>query len=111
MIIQGLFNGIWLFDDYLWQEGEGGGGEGGGEKEHIYNRPKGGLVPPPKEGLWRGGGSDGDYWVLILKIIESTDLVRSKNKPRFVTAILSLEYGFLVYLSDVGSKLWELVNL
>ena len=40
--------GIWLFDVYLWQEG---GGEGG-EKEHIYNHPKGGLVPPPKEGLW-----------------------------------------------------------
>ena len=39
---------IWLFDVYLWQEG---GGEGG-EKEHIYNHPKGGLVPPPKEGLW-----------------------------------------------------------
>ena len=40
---------------YLCQEGgEGveGGGEGRGEKEHIYNRPKGGLVPPPKEGLW-----------------------------------------------------------
>ena len=33
---------------YLCQEGEGGGGE----KEHIYNHPKGGLVPPPKEGLW-----------------------------------------------------------
>ena len=36
---------------YLCQEG---GGEGG-EKEHIYNHPKGGLVPPPKEGLWGGG--------------------------------------------------------
>ena len=53
----------------------------------------------------RGGGSDGDYWVLILKIIESTDLVKSKNKHRFVTAILSIEYGFLVYLSDGGSKI------
>ena len=41
--------GIWLFDVYLWQEGEGGGE--GGEMEHIYNQPKGGLVPPPKEGL------------------------------------------------------------
>ena len=67
MIIQGLFNGIRLFDDYLWQEGEGEGE--GGEKEHIYNRPKGGLVPPPKEGLWRGGVGWGllgaypeDYW-------------------------------------------------
>ena len=65
MIIHGLFTWIWLFDDYLWQEG----GEGGGEKEHIYNRPKGGLVPPPKEGLWRGGVGLGllgaypeDYW-------------------------------------------------
>ena len=38
-----------IFDAYLSQEG-GEGGEGG-EKEHIYNRPKGGLVPPPKEGL------------------------------------------------------------
>ena len=38
--------GIWLFDVYLCQEG----GEGG-EMEHIYNHPKGGLVPPPKEGL------------------------------------------------------------
>ena len=36
---------------YLCQEG---GGEGG-EKEHIYNHPKGGLVPPPKEGLWGVG--------------------------------------------------------
>ena len=36
---------------YLCQEGGEGGGEGG-EKEHIYNHPKGGLVPPPKEGLW-----------------------------------------------------------
>ena len=53
----------------------------------------------------KGGGSDGDYWVLILKIIESTDLVRSKNKPRFVTAILSIEDGFFVYLSDVGFKI------
>ena len=35
-----------IFDAYLSQEGEGGG-----EKEHIYNHPKGGLVPPPKEGL------------------------------------------------------------
>ena len=40
---------------YLCQEG--GGGEG--EKEHIYNRPKGGLVPPPKEGLWGVGGVGG----------------------------------------------------
>ena len=36
-------------------QGEGGGGE----KEHIYNHPKGGLVPPPKEGLWLGGGGVG----------------------------------------------------
>ena len=40
---------------YLCQEG---GGEGG-EKEHIYNHPKGGLVPPPKEGSWLGGGGGG----------------------------------------------------
>ena len=39
----------YIFDAYLSQEGEGGGG---GEMEHIYNHPKGGLVPPPKEGLW-----------------------------------------------------------
>ena len=44
-----------------------------------------------------GGGSDGDDWVLILKIIESTDLVRSQNKPRFVTAILDIYYGVMVY--------------
>ena len=35
---------------YLCQEG------GEGEMEHIYNRPKGGLVPPPKGGLWGVGG-------------------------------------------------------
>ena len=51
------------------------------------------------------GGSDGDYGVLILKIIESTDFVKSKNKHRFVTAILSIEFGFLVYLSDVWSNI------
>ena len=44
---------------YLCQEG-GGGGEG--EKEHIYNHPKGGLVPPPKEGLWLGGGGVKGCW-------------------------------------------------
>ena len=44
-----------------------------------------------------GGGSDGDYWVAILKIIESTDLVKSKNKPHFVTAILAIYYGLMVY--------------
>ena len=69
MIIHGLFTRIWLFDVYLCQEGGGGGGGGEGEKEHIYNRPKGGLVPPPKEGLWVGGVGWGllgaypeDYW-------------------------------------------------
>ena len=41
---------------YLCQEGEGEGEGEGGEKEHIYNHPKGGLVPPPKEGLWGVGG-------------------------------------------------------
>ena len=40
-------------------QGGGEGGGGGGEKEHIYNHPKGGLVPPPKEGLWLGGGGVG----------------------------------------------------
>ena len=39
-----------------------GGGGGGGEKEHIYNHPKGGLVPPPKEGLWLGEGGIGGCW-------------------------------------------------
>ena len=41
-----------IFNAYLSQEG-------GGEKEHIYNHPKGGLVPPPKEGLWGVGGVGG----------------------------------------------------
>ena len=45
----------------------------------------------------KGGGSDGDYWVLILRIIETVNLVKSKNKPRFVTAILAIDYGFMVY--------------
>ena len=53
---------------YLCQEGEGGGGEGGGEKEHIYNHPKGGLVPPPKEGLWGVGGVGGtDFFFLLFR--------------------------------------------
>ena len=44
----------YIFNAYLSQEGEGGEG---GEMEHIYNHPKGGLVPPPKEGLcgWEVG--------------------------------------------------------
>ena len=47
---------------YLCQEGEGGG-----EKEHIYNHPKGGLVPPPKEGLWGVGGVGGtDFFFLLI---------------------------------------------
>ena len=44
--------------------------------------------------------------MLIQKIIiEIVELVKSRNKPRFVTTILSIEYGFLVYLSDGGSKI------
>ena len=45
---------------YLCPEG------GGGEKEHIYNRPKGGLVPPPKEGLWGVGGFGGTTFLFFL---------------------------------------------
>ena len=45
---------------YLCQEG---GGEG--EMEHIYNHPKGGLVPPPKEGLWGVGGVGGTIFFLF----------------------------------------------
>ena len=37
--------------------------EGGGEMKHIYNHPKGGLVPPPKEGLWGVGGSDFFFYI------------------------------------------------
>ena len=52
---------------YLCQEGGGEGGEGGGgEMEHIYNRPKGGLVPPPKEGLWGVGGVGGLIFFFFL---------------------------------------------
>ena len=42
---------------YLCQEGGEGGGEGG-EKEHIYNHPKGGLVPPSKGRFIGKGGMD-----------------------------------------------------
>ena len=57
----------YIFDAYLSQEGEGGGGgEGGGEMEHIYNHPKGGLVPPPKEGLWGVGGCWGFEFFFFL---------------------------------------------
>ena len=52
---------------YLCQEG---GGEGGGEMEHIYNRPKGGLVPPPKEGLWGVGGVGGLIFFLVFRGFE-----------------------------------------
>ena len=73
---------IWLFNVYLSQEGEGGGG---GEMEHIYNHPKGGLVPPPKEGLW-GGGFMGSLFFFSIQ-----------GCWTFVTAILAIEYGFTVY--------------
>ena len=38
----------------------------GGEKEHIYNHPKGGLVPPPKEGLWSGGEGWGGVGIRVV---------------------------------------------
>ena len=69
MIIHGLFTRICLFDVYLCQEG--GGGEGG-EMEHIYNRPKGGLVPPPKEGLCGVGGVGGT--ILFFLVFRGAEL-------------------------------------
>ena len=36
---------------YLCQEGEG---EGGGEKQHIYNRPQGGTSSPTEGGFMEG---------------------------------------------------------
>ena len=47
IIIHWLFTWIWLFDVYLWQEGEG-------EKQHIiYNRPQG-VASSPSEGGFIG---------------------------------------------------------
>ena len=35
--------------------------------------------------------------MLIQRIIETAKVVKSQNKPRFVTVILAIEYGFTVY--------------
>ena len=75
-------------------EGEGGGGEG--ELGHIYNRPKGGLVPLRFGGLYvmlLG------LLVIIAVIIEHEKLVELKNEGRFVTTILTVEYDYKVFLS------------
>ena len=95
MIIHGLFNRNMIIQCVFVT----------GRRRRRRRRRKGTYIQPPEGrasspsegGFMKGGGSDGDYWVLILKIIESTDLVISKNKPRFVTAILAIYYGFMVY--------------
>ena len=56
---------------YLCQEGEGGEG---GEMEHIYNHPKGGLVPPPKEGLWGVGGVGGTIFFFFFLVFRGAEL-------------------------------------
>ena len=61
---------------------------------HIYNRPKGGLVP-----LRFGGLYVMLLVVIIAVIIEHEKLVELKNEGRFVTAILTVEYDYKVFLS------------
>ena len=67
-----------------------------GELGHIYNCPKGRLVPLRFGGLYvmlLG------LLVIIAVIIEHEKLVELKNEGRFVTAILTVEYDYKVFLS------------
>ena len=54
-------------------------------------------------GGWKKGGLWWEYWVLIQRIIENIKVVKSRNKPHFVTAILAIEFVFLVYFFVGGS--------
>ena len=65
---------------------------------HIYNCPKGRLVP------LRFGGFmllQLGLLVIIPVIIEDENLVKLKNERHFVTAILTVEYDYKVFLSEM----------
>jgi len=69
-----------------------------GELGHIYNCPKGRLVP------LRFGGFmllQLGLLVIIPVIIEDENLVKLKNERHFVTAIYTVEYDYKVFLSEM----------